>query len=184
MPNLNRMIQALPQLVAAIIAISTLITGAASTLGSSKPSTPPATEQRIGDEFIDPDFFLGGYKVDFVKSITVAGKPIQGNAARATANANGDASVARDFLDRHNYKTLTFNAAWDENVKRDPSAQQAVIKVYLGRAENEYAKTYVVRPGESISAGPINISGLEYVSIRIVSPGSKGVSIYNARLHR
>lgn len=184
MPNFNRMIQDLPQVVAAIITIIALITGAASTLGSSKPGTPPASEQRIGDEFIDSDYFLSGYKVDFVKSITVAGKPINGNAARATANAKGDASVGRDFLARQNYRTLTFDAAWDENVKRDPTTQAAVIKVYLGGAKNEYAKTYIVRPGESISAGPINISGLEYVSIRIVSPGSKGVSIYNARLHR
>ena len=188
MPNFNRMIQDLPQVVAAIITIIALITGAASTLGSSNPNpgnaTQPAPRPSVTSEnLVQPRSGQYLLNMDYVNSISVNGQTITDTMVRTRTKSDSEAYVGRDGLNGK-YNTLTFSLAWDENIKRREGNDSAVVKVLLGKNGAEYAKSYVVRPGQVVNSGPINIGGVDKVIVRVEPIHGPGLAIFNARLHR
>ena len=121
--------------------------------------------------------------MDYVNSITVNGQTISDTMVRTRTTSDIEAYVGRDDLNGK-FKTLTFSLAWDDNIKRREGIDSAVVKVYLGKNRAEYAKSYVVKPGQVVNSGPINISGLDKVLVEVEPIHGPGLAIFKARLNR
>lgn len=188
MIHLYRLEQTLPQIIGAIITIIAIIAGAVNGAGSSNPNpgnaTQPAPRPSVTSEnLVQPGSSQYLLNMDYVNSISVNGQTITDTMVRTRTTSDSEAYVGRGDLDGK-YNTLTFSLAWDENIKRRKGNDSAVVKVFLGNNRAEYAKTYVVRPGQVVNSGPINISGLDKVVVQVEPIHGPGLAIFNARLHR
>ena len=188
MINLYRLQQTLPQIIGAILTIIAIIAGAVNGAGSSNPNpsnaTQPAPRPSVTSEnLVQPRSGQYLLNMDYVNSISVNGQTITDTMVRTRTKSDSEAYVGRDGLNGK-YNTLTFSLAWDENIKRREGNDSAVVKVFLGKNRAEYAKSYVVRPGQVVNSGPINISGLDKVIVEVEPIHGPGLAIFNARLHR
>ncbi|MCG7230536.1 hypothetical protein [Corynebacterium minutissimum] len=188
MIHLYRLEQTLPQIIGAIITIIAIIAGAVNGAGSSNPNpgnaTQPAPRPSVTSEnLVQPNSSQYLLNMDYVNSITVNGQTISDTMVRTRTTSDIEAYVGRDDLNGK-FKTLTFSLAWDDNIKRREGIDSAVVKVYLGKNRAEYAKSYVVKPGQVVNSGPINISGLDKVLVEVEPIHGPGLAIFNARLHR
>ena len=188
MIHLYRLEQTLPQIIGAIITIIAIIAGAVNGAGSSNPNpgnaTQPAPRPSVTSEnLVQPNSSQYLLNMDYVNSISVNGQTITDTMVRTRTTSDSEAYVGRGDLNGK-YNTLTFSLAWDENIKRREGNDSAVVKVFLGKNRAEYAKSYVVKPGQVVNSGPINISGLDKVVVEVEPIHGPGLAIFNARLHR
>lgn len=196
---LNNIENLIPQIVAAIVALTALIgtvaglvqndssinpgNGGNSVVGNAPSNNTGSnlnpTPKLAQEQLLIPDGSEGVTYADFDQGVEVkVGDKVFTDSARAnfTRGLNYIPSVERN-LDKE-FRRVTFTAVWDENIINDK--KEATVNVYVN---GDRTQSKIVQKGTAVNFD-VSVANIDTLLIRVPGEDNGGLSIVNGVLYR